>query len=74
MQEQDLADFQADLLEILSTQDNSEIILPQLSSQPLDEGLTSYISTFDPNMVDLAATLIKKWGRKIHHHFTNQSF
>lgn len=63
MQEQDLADFQAGLLEILSTQVSAEEILTQLSSQPLDEGLASYISTFDPHMVDVAATLIQKWGR-----------
>lgn len=63
VQDQDLADFQAYLLETLSTHDTSEEILSQLSSQPLDEGLGSYINTWDPNMVDVAATLVKKWGQ-----------
>lgn len=64
MQEQDLADFQAHLLEILSTQASPEVILAQLEAQPLDEGLASYLNTFDPNMVDVAATLTKKWGQR----------
>lgn len=64
MKEQDLADFQAYLLETLSTQNTSAEILTQLSSQPLDEGLASYIHTLDPNMVEVAATLIKKWGQR----------
>lgn len=64
MKEQDLADFQAYLLETLSTQNTSAEIFTQLSSQPLDEGLASYIHTLDPNMVEVAATLIKKWGQR----------
>lgn len=63
MQEQDLADFQAYVLETLSTHDTSEKILSHLSSQLLDESLGSYINTWDPNMVDVAATLVKKWGQ-----------
>lgn len=64
MQEQDLADFQAYVLETLSTHDTSEEIFSHLSSQPLDESLRSYINTWDPNMVDVAATLVKKWGQR----------
>ncbi|KAI9131655.1 hypothetical protein [Acaryochloris sp. CCMEE 5410] len=64
MQEQDLADFQSFLLETLSTHDIPEKILAELSSQPLDQDLASYLNTLDPNMVDVAATLVKKWGQR----------
>lgn len=64
MQEQDLADFQAFLLETLSAHDTPKKILAELCSQPLDQGLASYLHTLDPNMVDVAATLVKKWGQR----------
>lgn len=64
MKEQDLADFQAFLLETLSTHDTPDRILAELSSRPLEQGLASYLHTLDPNMVDVAATLVKKWGQR----------
>ncbi|WP_299406648.1 hypothetical protein [Acaryochloris sp. IP29b_bin.148] len=64
MQEQDLAEFQACLLEMLSTSAETEDILAQLSAQTLNQGLASYVNTFDPNMVEIAAILVKKWGQR----------
>lgn len=65
MQNQTLEDFQSYLLEVLSSQEDAEEILTQLNTQPLGEGLANYVRTFDPIMVDVAASLVKKWGQRI---------
>jgi len=65
MQEQDIADFQACLLEMLSTPTEAEDILAQLSAQTFDQGLSSYVNTFDPNMVEMATLLVQKWGQRL---------
>lgn len=59
-----LATFQSTLLERLSSQDEPELILVTLQQQSLSPSLLDYVQTFSPEMVEIAAELVKKWGKR----------
>lgn len=59
-----LADFQSALLELLDQQLDAEQILARLHSDPVFVPYRSYIDTFEPRMVEVAAELVKKWGQR----------
>ncbi len=64
MQEIEIATFQASLLEILSSQTDPAQILTTLQESSKSNAMSEYIATFDPKMVQLAADLVKQWGRR----------
>jgi hypothetical protein len=64
MDETELATFQASLLEILSVESEPAEVLKMLQALPMDSGMAQYIATFDPKMIQVAADLIKQWGRR----------
>jgi hypothetical protein len=59
-----IAEFQSLLLEILDSQQDLTEIRSSLDALMLDRELVEYIDTFDPVMVEVAASLVKKWGLK----------
>ena len=66
MQDEDpeLAAFQACLLETLHQQTEAASILALLRASEATLPYAEYISSFEPEMLELAAMLVKKWGRK----------
>jgi hypothetical protein len=64
MQETEIAIFQESLLEILSSQVEPTQILTTLEKSSKSDTMSKYVSTFDPRMVQLAADLVKQWGRR----------
>jgi hypothetical protein len=64
MQENEIATFQASLLEILSTQSSPLQILMTLQELSTPNAMAEYIATFDPRMIQLAADLVQQWGRR----------
>lgn len=64
MQETDIATFQASLLEILSAQSSPPQILMTLQELSTPNAMAEYITTFDPRMIQLAADLVKQWGKR----------
>jgi hypothetical protein len=64
MQETEIAIFQESLLEILSTQSSPPKILRTLQERLTPNAMAEYIATFDPKMIQLAADLVKQWGRR----------
>jgi hypothetical protein len=63
MEESEIAAFQASLLEILSTQSDPTQTGQMLEDLSTTDAMTAYIATFDPRMVQVAADLVKQWGR-----------
>ncbi len=61
----ELATFQSILLERLSSQDDPELIKATLLREPLSPSLTDYVQSFEPEMVEIAAELVKKWGKRL---------
>ena len=68
-----IAEFQSLLLEILDSQQDAgairdrldaELVLAQIDDRPSQRELVKYIETCDPVMLEIAAVLVKKWGRK----------
>jgi hypothetical protein len=68
MDETELATFQASLLEILSVESEPAEVLKMLERLPMDSAMAEYIATFDPRMVQVAADLVKRWGRRSAEH------
>ncbi len=66
MQDEDpeLAAFQACLLETLHRQTDAASILAALRASEATQPFTDYVNSFEPEMLELAAMLVKKWGRK----------
>ena len=60
--EQQLADFQAALLEILDRFEDSAEILRELRALDLLPEYRDWVNSFDPAMTEVAALLTKKWG------------
>jgi hypothetical protein len=65
MQDEDpeLAVFQACLLETLHQQADAASILTALRNSEATQPFLDYINSFEPEMLELAALLVKKWGR-----------
>jgi hypothetical protein len=61
--EEELANFQAALLELLDTQQDLKDMRSQLQQNPAFAVFQEYINTFDDKMLEVAAELVKKWGR-----------
>ncbi len=62
---EELASFQSTLLERLSSLDEPDRILATLQQEPLSPSLLNYVQTFSPPMVEIAACLVKKWGKRL---------
>ncbi len=60
----ELAAFQAFLLETLHQQTDAASILTALRNSESTQPFVDYINSFEPEMLELAALLVKKWGRK----------
>ena len=58
-----LAHFQSRLLHWLSQPGSAEDILRRLRADESLAPYQSYIASFEPRMVEVAAILVKKWGR-----------
>ncbi|MBD1806140.1 hypothetical protein H6F98_11845 [Microcoleus sp. FACHB-SPT15] len=61
----DIATFQSTLLETLSSQDEPDVIKATLQQEALSPALQDYVQTFEPEMVEIAAELVKKWGKRL---------
>ena len=73
MSPDNIAEFQSLLLEILDSQQdahtireilNADIAIVQIGECAIQRELVKYIETADPVMLEIAALLVKKWGRK----------
>jgi hypothetical protein len=63
MQEDDsLAAFQSALLELLDEQLETGEILRRLNTDVAFRPYRSYVASFEPRMVEVAAELVKKWS------------
>ncbi len=60
----ELAAFQACLLETLHQHTDAASILTALRNSESTQPFVDYINSFEPEMLELAALLVKKWGRK----------
>ena len=60
----ELADFQTSLLNALHQHDHADAIFETLLSDDATLPFRDYIVQFEPEMLELAALLVKKWGRK----------
>jgi phosphopantothenate synthetase len=76
MSPDNIAEFQSLLLEILDSQQdadtireilNADIAIVQIDDFDRQRELVEYIETCDPVMLEIAALLVKKWGRKSFH-------
>lgn len=63
-EDRELADFQACLLNALHEHDTAESILAAMSGNDATLPFRDYITGFEPEMLELAAILVKKWGVK----------
>jgi hypothetical protein len=61
----ELATFQSTLLETLSSQDDPDVIKATLQQESLSPTLQDYVQTFEPEMLEIAAELVKKWGKRL---------
>ena len=61
----ELATFQSILLERLSQEDDPDRLLATLQQEQLSPFLLDYVQTFSPEMVEVAAFLVKKWGKRL---------
>jgi hypothetical protein len=64
MNETELANFQATLLDILSRYEHHHTVVKMLDANPEGNELRSYIDTLEPRMIETAAELVKKWGKR----------
>lgn len=66
--DEQLASFQAALLELLHQDLPAAEILRRLQSDAVFEPFRSYIATFDVRAVEVARELVQKWGRIAEGH------
>jgi hypothetical protein len=59
-----LAGFQAALLALLAEDLPVEEIQRRLRHDPAFERFREYVDGFEPRMIEVAAALVKKWGRR----------
>lgn len=59
-----LADFQNELLNLLGQELPADEIFRRLKTDPRFDDFRDYIETFELQMVEVGAVLVKKWGRK----------
>ena len=59
-----LAAFQSMMLEALHEHDDAAEILATLKADPASEPFLDYLDELEPRMVEVAAELLKKWGRR----------
>jgi hypothetical protein len=64
MHDEALAAFQARLLTSFYASSASDEIMAALRGAPECQPFSSYLDTFDPDMVEVAALLTKKWARR----------
>lgn len=67
-----LAHVQAALLEILDSRLPPDEIGARLRSDPRLVDYADWIETFEPRMIETAALLVKKWGRREAQSSTDQ--
>ena len=63
-QDRRLDEFQAALLELLDQPLAVDEILARLRTDEAFAPYREYVETFEPRMVEVAAELVKKWGRR----------
>ena len=63
-QDRTLDEFQAALLELLDQPLAPDEILARLKTDEAFVPSREYVETFEPRMVEVAAELVKKWGRR----------
>lgn len=67
---EELAAFQAALLELLHSDLPPAHIVDQLRDDPAFDAYRDWVDTFEPRMVETAAALVKRWARResdTHH-------
>ena len=64
VQNEELAAFQAALLELLQSDLQPGQIVERLRSDAAFEGYRDWVATFEPRMVETAASLVKRWARR----------
>ena len=57
-----LAEFQAELLELLARSNAPADAMDALKAMKTTQELADYVAGFEPRMVEVAAVLVKKWG------------
>jgi hypothetical protein len=62
--DKELADFQVCMLNALHDHDSASAILAALHVSEATLPFRDYISGFEPEMLEVAASLVKKWGVK----------
>jgi len=60
----ELAAVQARLLELLDAHDDPAEVLAALRADPSLAAFADWFDGWDPRMVEVAAELVKKWGRR----------
>lgn len=63
-QDAHLAAFQAALLELLAQPLSPAEMMERLQHDATFAPFADYVSTFEPRMLEVAAALVKKWGRR----------
>ncbi len=63
-EEQLLADYQNELLNLLGQDIPADEMLRRLKTDPRFDHFREYIESFELPMVEVGAILVKKWGRK----------
>ena len=60
----ELAAFQACLLEVLHRHRDADSILAALRDSAATRPFAGYLDGFEPEMLELAALLVRKWARR----------
>jgi hypothetical protein len=61
---EELARLQDRLLELLHEETDSAVIRDRLEAEFGDSGFRDFIQQMEPRMIEVAAELVKKWGRR----------
>lgn len=70
--DEQLAEVQAALLDILHADLPPEQIVERLRSEPKLSAYADWVASFEPRMIETAALLVKKWGRRSSQTQTGQ--
>ncbi|MBI1831439.1 MAG: hypothetical protein HYR84_08320 [Planctomycetes bacterium] len=60
----ELARFQAALLDLLFQDLPIDVVQARLQSDPAFADFRTYVDGFEPRMLAVAAELVKKWGKR----------